>query len=254
MLNSGDQVLINIFYLLLPGLIILITVILVSFFYFKRLKRIISRYRMQKMEEVETERKRIANDLHDHVGSKLIMIKSELHKGLQASQNPNGESIITQSISDLNKFHDELRHLVEYIYPKELMSGNIKEGFLRLASEMSSATSEIIMDIELENQLPRDKTHQLYRLIQEKIANIVVHEKPPKVFIGLFENTNANEVRLSISYENKNPEKSIFKKIIKSGSGRGLFIIDERLKLLKARRKTQFNEGFFQEIIVFKIK
>jgi signal transduction histidine kinase len=254
MLNSGDQVLINIFYLLLPGLIILITVILVSFFYFKRLKRLIWRYRMQKMEEVETERKRIANDLHDYVGGKLIMIKSELHKSMQASQNPNRESIITQSISDLNKFHDELRHLVEYIYPKELMSGNIKEGFLRLASEMSSSTTEIIMDIELENQLPKDKTHQLYRLIQEKIANIVVHEKPPKVFIGLFENTNANEVMLSISYENKNPEKSIFKKTIKSGSGRGLFIIDERLKLLKARRKTQFNEGFFQETIIFKTK
>jgi signal transduction histidine kinase len=254
MLNSGDQVLINIFYLLLPGLIILITVILVSFFYFKRLKRLIWRYRMQKMEEVETERKRIANDLHDYVGGKLIMIKSELHKSMQASQNPNRESIITQCISDLNKFHDELRHLVEYIYPKELMSGNIKEGFLRLASEMSSSTTEIIMDIELENQLPKDKTHQLYRLIQEKIANIVVHEKPPKVFIGLFENTNANEVMLSISYENKNPEKSIFKKTIKSGSGRGLFIIDERLKLLKARRKTQFNEGFFQETIIFKIK
>jgi len=134
------------------------------------------------------------------------------------------------------------------------MSGNIKEGFLRLASEMSSTTTEIIMDIELENQLPKDKTHQLYRLIQEKIANIVVHEKPPKVFIGLFENTNANEVMLSISYENKNPEKSIFKKTIKSGSGRGLFIIDERLKLLKARRKTQFNEGFFQETIIFKTK
>lgn len=254
MLNSGDLLLVEIFFLLLPGILILAAFLLIAYFYVRRFNRVMRRYKIQKLEEVENERKRIANDLHDFVAGKLIKIKSELHESLNGAKEPQVYDKISHGISDLNKFHDDLRHLVEYIYPKELMSGNIKEGFLRLASEMRNADSEIIMDIEFENQLPREKMHQLYRLMQEKTANILVYEKPPKIFIGLFENTEENEVLLNISYlktDNQNQKLLPSRKI---KSGRGLFIINERMKVLKARMERKHLEGLYQESIIFPIQ
>jgi signal transduction histidine kinase len=253
MLNSGDQFLVNLFLLILPGAIFLLTVVLISYFYFRRFKRLIGRYRMQKMEEVENERKRIANDLHDFVGSKLLIIKSELHESLQASQNPKEHSTIAQGISDLNKFHDELRYLVEYIYPKELMTNNIEEGIRRLAEDMSNTHTKIMLDIEFENVLSQNSVHQLYRLLQEKISNIIAHQKPPNIFISLCDNKEDDEVMLSLSYKTNNIPIHSRGKSGKRMMGRGLSIIQERLKVLRARVHEEYTDGFYKEFIVFPI-
>jgi glucose-6-phosphate-specific signal transduction histidine kinase len=253
MLNSGDQLLVEIFYLLLPGIILFVTVLLVSFFYVRRFNRIMRRYKIQKLAEVENERKRIANDLHDFVGSKLLKIKSELHDSLHKSNEPVYYDNVAQGISELNKFHDDLRYLVEYIYPKELMSGNVRDGFLRLADDMSNATTEIIMDIEFEHQPSRNVMHQLYRLLQEKISNIVTHERPPKIFIGLYETIEDKEGLLSISYLANHPNNSKITKSKRRSGGRGLFIIKERLKVLKARIQSEYDDGFYKENIIFPI-
>lgn len=253
MSNSGDLLLTEIFYLLFPGIAILIAVVLVTYFYIQRIRRVLIRYKIQKLEEVENERKRIANDLHDFVASKLIKIKSELNDSLQNAKDPVVYKHISQGIFDLNKFHGDLRYLVEYIYPKELLSGNIQQSILKLTEEMSNANTQIILDIEFEHQLPKEKMHQLFRLLQEKITNILVHNKPPKVFIGLFEDVEEHQVMLSMSYQIKNNSFTI-DSMLKNNSGRGLPIIKERLKVLKAKTQNEFKDGFFKETIIFPIK
>lgn len=251
MLNSGDQLLVEIFYLLLPGIILFVTVLLVTFFYVRRFNRIMRRYKIQKLAEIENERKRIANDLHDFVAGKLIKVKAELQDSLQSSTEPLVYKNIAQGITDLNKFHDELRHLVEYIYPKELLSGNFKQSLTLLAEEMSNATTVILMDIEMEHQLPKDKMHQLYRLLQEKIANIMAYDKPARIVIGLFENPKDQEVLLSISYDVSTPPNSYSRKTNQQRGGRGLKIMSERLKILKARIDYEYAAGFYKETILF---
>ncbi len=253
MSNSGDLLLTEIFYLLFPGVLFLATVLIIAYFYLKRFNKIIRRYKIQKLNEVENERKRIANDLHDFVASKLLKIKNELDDSLKASKDPLVYKNIAQGILDLNKFHDELRYLVEYIYPKELLSGSLKLSLIRLAEEMSNANTLILMDIEFKHQLPKEKMHQLYRLIQEKISNILVYEKPPKIFIGLFENTDDNEVLLSISYFSASKHKQAIPKSERVLKGRGMFVIQERQKLLNAKVNTEFNDGFLKESIIFPI-
>ena len=253
MSNSGDLLLTEIFFLLLPALMLLAAMILISYFYLRRFNKTIRRYKIQKLEEVENERKRIANDLHDFVAGKLIMIKSELNESLETSDDPRVFKNISQGITDLNKFHNELRYLVEYIYPKELLSGNISQSLTQLADDMSNANTRILMDVELECQLPKAITHQLYRLLQEKIANILVHEQPPKIFIGLFENEEDQEVSLSISYNASQTGKPIISQSNRKRGGRGKPIIDERLKVLKARHHAVHTDGFFKETILFPI-
>lgn len=252
MSNFGDLLIVEIFYLILPAIAIFIALLFLGFFYLKRMKRVFHRYKIQKLEEVENERKRIANDLHDFVASKLIKIKLELYQSLKSTNNLDVHKSISERIEDLDKFHQELRYLVEYIYPKELLSGNMKQSFLNLGKELSNSTTEIIMDIEFEYQLSKEKMHQLYRLMQEKISNIIAHQHPPKIFIGLFENLEDQEVLFTLSYAaDINTDNLNIQKIL---SGRGLTIIKERLNVLKAKANTTFNEGFLNESIIFPIK
>ncbi len=253
MSNSGDLLLTEIFYLLFPVFLMLVTILVVSYYRIKRLHRVMHRYRSKKLEELESERKRIANDLHDFVASKLLKIKVELNESLESAKDPIIFKNLTQGIQDLNKFHDELRYLVEFIYPKELLSGNIKTAFQRLAEDMSNSHTEIIMDIEFDNPLPPDKLHQLYRLLQEKITNIIVYENPPSIIIGLFENSEEREVLLNLSYNfnpnnNRNNNNANIRK-----SGRGSSIIPERLKTLKAKSQITKTETAHKESIIFPI-
>ncbi len=234
-------------------MLFLATVLIITYFYLKRFNRIIRRYKSHKLEEVENERKRIANDLHDFVASKLIKIKIELDQSLNVSKDPVVFKNISQGIQDLDKFHDELRHLVEYIYPKELLSGSLKQSLNRLAEEMSNDNTLILMDIEFEYQLPREKMHHMYRLIQEKISNILAYDKPPKIFIGLFENLDDNEVHMSISYQSDTNKNRIFSKSKRFIKGRGTAIIYERLKLLKAKFQAELKDGHYIETIIFPI-
>ena len=251
MSNSGDLLITEIFFLLLPAFMLLATMALIAYFYLRRFNKTIRRYKIQKLEEVENERKRIANDLHDFVAGKLITIKSELNESLHSSDDPRVYKSIAQGITDLNKFHDEIRHLVEYIYPKELLSGNIRQSFTRLAEEMSNSQTEVIMDMEFEHQLPKDKTHQLFRLLQEKISNILAYEKPPKIFIGLFENAEESEVMLTLSYNRNDHTTGILKKQRRPQGGRGTAVINERLKILRARFHADNTDGFYKETIIF---
>lgn len=230
-----------------------VAILIVSYFRIKRLHLVLSRYRSKKLEELESERKRIANDLHDFVAGKLLKVKLELNESLESAQDPIVFKNLSQGIQDLNKFHDELRYLVEFIYPKELLSGNIKNVFQRLADDMSNAQTEIIIDIEFDNQIPTDKLHQLYRLLQEKITNIIVYENPSSIIIGLFENSDDHEVLLNISY-NFNSQKQ--QKIVGGNirkSGRGSSIIPERLKTLKAKTEITKTELTYKETIIFPI-
>lgn len=251
MSNSGDLLLTEIFFLLVPAFMMLATMVLIAYFYLRRYNKTIRRYKIQKLEEVENERKRIANDLHDFVAGKLIMIKSELNESLHSSDDPRVYKSIAQGISDLNKFHDDLRYLVEYIYPKELLSGNLKQSLMRLADEMSNASTRIIMDIEFDHQLNREKTHQLYRYLQEKISNILTYDKPPKIFVGLFEDSEGNEVMLTISHMRAKQQSYSSKIGKKSSGGRGHRVMHERMKILKARFHSDYNDGFYQETIIF---
>jgi signal transduction histidine kinase len=253
MLNSGDILLRELFYLLFPAILIIATAFLITFFYIRRVKRVFYRYKLQKLEEVEKERKRIANDLHDFAGGKLLKIKRELQVSLSSTNNPVVINNIREGLTDLDQFHNDIRHLVEYIYPKELLSGNIQESFIRLGNEMSNAFSQVIMDVEFFQQLPIEKTHQLFRLVQEKISNILVYQKPNEIYIGIYEDFEDNRVELTLSYSKKSPQRNPLTQSPKNHKGRGEAIISERLKILNATTEYHETETDYKEKTTFPI-
>jgi signal transduction histidine kinase len=78
MLNSGDSFLLSLFFILIPALTILIGVFVYSKVIITRYSRVIKRLYQMNFNSLETERKRISNDLHDQLGYKMLIINKSI--------------------------------------------------------------------------------------------------------------------------------------------------------------------------------
>ena len=67
--NSGDSLLINLFLILIPAFGFLLVSFLISRYLILRYTRALSRLYKMNFNSLESERKRIANDMHDIMGN-----------------------------------------------------------------------------------------------------------------------------------------------------------------------------------------
>ncbi len=244
---SDEQVIV-----IIPTMIIIMVVVL--FFKILLFQRRIELTHQRKREflQLEKERKRIANDLHDYVANKLIKIQQDLDNSFQKIQDQNLLRSIHNSINDIGNFHDELRYVVEYIYPRELMKQNLKGSFEMLASEMSNGDTKVLCDIDFPLQLTDYQNHQLFRITQEKLSNIIRHIKPRTVAISLYQESDKYGV-LAISYEFVGDLNQKSANRLLGKGGRGTYVIKERMKVLKATNSWIHEGGLFQELTRFQI-
>jgi signal transduction histidine kinase len=256
MQNPADSYFIEILFLIVPPLIIAIGLYIALFIYVRRYLRMFKRFKIQQLIQIENERKRIANDLHDYVAGKLLMLKSEISEIIHQVEDVTVVKKLHTTLEDVNDFHEGIRSVVEYIYPRELLSNDVMGSFKTLAMEMTNAETKVIFESELTLELQNWQLHQLFRLTQEKIANIISHVRPKNLVISIHNGERDNECELTFSYylENEIEENSIIIKNKKHKGGRGMYVINDRLKVLNAKYKSSRFELLNHESIIFGIK
>ena len=116
----------------------------------------------------EEERKRIAEDLHDGVGSTITLL------GLKANELKNKDFInLTTQIST------EVREISKNIMPDVIMKLGLQEALIDLSEQF--AKSNVILDFvfKVDSEVYSDpqKKLTLYRIIQELTKNAVSHGK-----------------------------------------------------------------------------
>lgn len=117
MFNSGDTILLSLFYVLVPALAILIGTGVYSYVIIKRHSKTITRLYQMNFKSLEVERKRIANDIHDILGNKMIQINNALSNAEKIADEKTQREI--RSIrSHFSLFDSEIRRSVEYLYPE----------------------------------------------------------------------------------------------------------------------------------------
>lgn len=256
MKSQEDIYLIEIFSLILPPLIIAIGLYIALFIYVRRYLRMFKRFKIQQLIQIENERKRIANDLHDYVAGKLLMLKSEISEIIHQVEDVTVVKKLHTTLEDVNDFHEGIRSVVEYIYPRELLSNDVMGSFTTLAMEMTNSETKVIFESDLTFELQNWQLHQLFRLTQEKIANIISHIRPKNLVISIHNGEKDNECELTFSYylENEIEGNTQGSKTKKYKGGRGMFVIDDRLKVLNAKYKFTHIDRLNHESIIFGIK
>jgi signal transduction histidine kinase len=200
--------------------------VLILFFYFSR-KKIIQKELEKKDLEIqyqkelltaviitqEEERKRIAQDLHDDISSKLNIVSLNSHLLNKPNLNKEEVRTITENIINLTaKALDSSRKIAHDLLPPVLDKFGLDAGVGELCLECSS--SQVVI-VNYENKAffdIKDNTKHLhvFRILQELMNNSLRHGKATVISILFEENCGLKKCSYSdngIGFDMKNKEK-----------------------------------------------
>ncbi|MEW7292598.1 sensor histidine kinase [Aquimarina sp. 2304DJ70-9] len=197
----------------------------------------------------EKERQRLANDLHDNLGSTLATVK--LHFQHLKNNKDNSE---TKNITEL---YNKTDNLLEEAYQKvrtiahEKNSGVMaKQGLLpaikKLAKKVSNS-NELLVEVQdygLEKRLDNTLEITIFRMIQELITNIIKHAHATEIHISL---TNHDSL-LNIIVEDNG--KGFDAKVLPEKDGMGLATIEKRVEHLEGTFEIDSTLGKGTNIII----
>lgn len=132
-------------------------------------------------EIIESERKRIARELHDSVSQQLFassMILSAINEQAQIEDsNPQVAKQLKNVEKIVNESQSEMRALLLHLRPIKLNDKSLKEGIEQLLSELSTKV-HMKIKYDIENiSLPLSTEDNLFRIVQELLSNVLRHSK-----------------------------------------------------------------------------
>lgn len=241
MSNSGDSFILSLFFLIIPTITILVGVFIYSRIVIFRYSKVVKRLYKMNFNSLETERKRISNDLHDQLGYKILIINKSIENLKSNPLLADNEEIIRIQ-SNIRLLQLDIRKILESIHPRDLMNGKWHESIENLASDLSIGNTKIHVTIHT-TQSPKDEhLHQSYRIVQEKLANIITHISPKSVQIDI--STEGNRLVIEFVYTAKTTFANYVNSTLRSFRGRGLSIINDRLKIIGGTNDIKNTDGY----------
>lgn len=149
----------------------------------------------------EQERKRIAQDLHDRLGSMLSMVKVHFK-----SVEDNIENLVKDNVKQyqtannlLDEACEEVRKIAHNMSSGVLAKFGLVPALKELITSLSGASKIDIefIDHGLDNRLENEMEINVYRIIQELFSNVLKHAKANEISLQVLKNNN----RLSIIFE-----------------------------------------------------
>ncbi len=135
----------------------------------------------------ETERKRIARDLHDGVGQILSGVKFRLEalSGDPAARGAAPRGILDVS-SSLNKAIAEIRRVSENLMPSELENLGLAPALRTLCRDFKAGGIRLELRIgQLPEKIAPDLALALFRVTQEALNNTAKHSRATRLSVSL---------------------------------------------------------------------
>ncbi|MEM7085543.1 MAG: ATP-binding protein [Bacteroidota bacterium] len=196
----------------------------------------------------EAERKRIARDLHDEIGSKLNVIFLNIHRIKEFSNGEEDLGAITDEIElVINKTIDSTRLISHELLPPTLEEFGLVEAIRELQHGYSQVGS-IQLDfkaMEKENNIDNKLIElNLFRVVQELIKNSIDHGKASKIDIKLW----AQSELIKLTYEDNGV--GFDSDQLNAKKGLGMKNIESRLQMVQARYQFNSSPGNGVNVVV----
>ncbi len=223
-------------------LLLLMAIALLLFFFFSR-KKIIEKELEKKSAEIthqkelihatiltqENERKRIAQDLHDDISSKLNVIHLNSNLLLEGTLSPEEYTEVNKSIIDItNRTLVIARKIAHDLLPPILDKFGLQSAIEELVDDFNTS-KKVLVSYKLKypnNHLNKSKELHLFRILQELINNSIRHGKAKN--INLFLELNSSNLLLKYSDDGI----GFNTKSLKHKKGLGIKNIESRVELL----------------------
>ncbi len=175
----------------------------------------------------EEERSRIAKELHDDVGAMLTTTK--LYFGQITPELPKEEldKIVEKTSGFLDEMIQDVRSISQNLRPVVLEKLGLVEAINSLVQTVNdSGNIEVKLKNSVTKTIVKSKELNIYRIIQELIANTIKHAEASKIRIEL---KNENEALVIIYQDNG---KGFDQTKLAHKKGLGLKNIESRLSVL----------------------
>ncbi|MCI0752104.1 MAG: sensor histidine kinase [Flammeovirgaceae bacterium] len=195
----------------------------------------------------DNERKRVAQDLHDGLGSILSTAKLKLSSLESERLSPEDELKYQTSLNLLDEAVQELRHVSHNIMPASLSRLGLPAALQNLLDKISSY-SGLKIDFKaygFEGRIDETTEMSLYRVVLELINNIVKHAHANQVTVQLIKHAQYINVMVEDDGCGFN-----YKEIISQNRGIGLSNIISRLEFLKGKMDVDSTEGLGTTIVI----
>jgi signal transduction histidine kinase len=193
----------------------------------------------------ESERSRIARELHDDFGQQLALLSIDLERlGLGHQPHPDAGEITARALERVHALARSLRTLSHRLHPAKLQIVGLVPALASLQRELSHP--DIAVTFSHENvppALPNALTLCLYRVVQEGVQNAIKHSVARQVSVHL--SGTGNRIELVIADDGVG-----FDADTEVGKGLGLISMAERLETLGGTLKIRSRPGAGTRLVV----
>lgn len=141
------------------------------------------------IEGQETERARIAKDLHDGLGGLLSSVRSRLSNIDQQVKQIESYNVYERTAEIVDEACDEVRRISHNLLPGALRLEGLVSAVQSIGEDLSEVHGLKVKTEIFGFEKLKDETKSIfiYRIIQEATNNIIKYAKASEVFIQLFE-------------------------------------------------------------------
>jgi len=152
------------------------------------------------IESQETERQRIARELHDSLGQNLLLIKNRAVMGLKDTATPEKMREQLQEISEASTGSvEEIRSIARALRPYQLDRLGLTKTLEDVAASVTTAGG-LSIEAQVDNidgLFAPDAEIGLYRIVQEGLNNVLKHAEAKSARLTVRRNGESVEIELS---------------------------------------------------------
>ena len=239
MQQDGNQILV--FIIFSSALIVLIIVLVLAFLISYQKKVVTQKLHLEQAEVAhrqkllnatiemqEKERKRIASDLHDDIGSLLSTMKLNLIYLQKAQHEEDRKKVLDQTFEMVKDGLANVRRISYDLLPPTLVRLGLWEAIKELTNRLNDSEQvSIALSINGTDdfRLSEPKELAIFRVVQELVSNTLHHSGAKHIGLEI----NANKARLTLDYKDDGPGFSNAQQL----GGLGMTNMQSRIRAIK---------------------
>jgi PAS domain S-box-containing protein len=185
------------------------------------------------LQAQETERSRIARELHDDLNQSLALLSVELDRLGQKTLDspPEFGQWIRELSAQVKRLSASVHDLSHQLHPSKLEQLGLVAAVRALCKELTQ-THGVPIEFtprRVPEKIPEDTALCLYRIVQEALRNVIKHSAAHRAHVDLDQSADTLCLRIADDGTGFDPAK------IPGGSGLGLVSMRERLRLVRGQ-------------------